>query len=471
MRVGFDGVARAGIADLDDGKETMALETRRNFLQSAAALGLAAALPTVGQTAPLVIPGKLRFGVNYTPRRKWWYCWEDWDQQAVLDDLEGIAGLGMDHIRAQCLWPIFEPGINAVNERAIEHLHGLLEAADRCGLDVEVTVLNGWMSGLSFLPAWTAPLARPERGNNWNLFTSPEVLTAQKLLFGRIAQSAGEHRRFMGFDIGNELGVLMTGANAVSAPQADAWAKAMLATCSELAPKRFHVNGADHSHWFADFGFSRAALANTGSATAIHSYIYFDGVLDRFAYDSPQARHLAIYEVELATAYQLDPARPVWVEEIGVGDKEMPVPAKPDFMRHTVHNLAEAGNLWGITWWCSHDIDRGIHGFNDYEYTLGLLDLKNHPKPLGTVFSELARELRSSRVEAETARTALVIPDAGLTARPWPSDWRYASAWMRLMAQGRMQGKRPAIVLESRAGDAGYLWGRGIAELIPLSGA
>ena len=448
----------------------MSLGTRRDFLHGAAAaglagVGLAAALPTAGLAVPE--RRKLRFGVNYTPRRKWWYCWEDWDQQAVLDDLEGVAGLGMDHIRAQCLWPIFEPGINVVSERAVENLHGLLEAADRCGLDVEVTVLNGWMSGLSFLPAWTAPLARHERSADWNIFTSPGVLAAQKLLFERIAGAIGGHRRFLGFDIGNELGVLMTGANAVTPAQADVWAKEMLERCAEVAPGRFHINGADHSHWFADFGFSRAGLANSGSATAIHSYIYFDGVLERFAYDSREARHLALYEVELATAYQRDPTRPVWVEEIGVGDKEMPAAAKPEFMRHTVHNLAEAGNLWGITWWCSHDIDRGIAGFSDYEYTLGLLDGKNRPKPLGRVFAELARELRARDAEVMAGRTALVIPDTGLTSKPWPADWRYASAWMRLMAAG----KRPAVVVASRAGDASYLRGRGITELVPLSGA
>jgi hypothetical protein len=443
------------------------IETRRGFLEFATAACIGSALPLRGYSAHEIQPAQLRFGVNYTPRRLWWYCWQDWNQQAIQDDLDGIAALGMDHIRAQCLWPIFQPGINVVNERAVEHLHQLLEAADRSGLDVEVTVLNGWMSGLSFLPAWTAPLARPQKNENWNLFTSPEVLEAQKLLFHQIAEIIGSHRRFLGFDIGNELGVLMTGANAVEPVLADQWAGEILNTCSQFAPGRFHVNGADHSHWFADFGFSRSTLANTGAATAIHSYIYFDGVLDRFAYDSPQARHLAAYEVELATAYQHDPARPVWVEEIGVGDVEMPATAKPNFMRHTVHNLARCSNLWGITWWCSHDIDPKIASFGSYEYTLGLLDLSNRPKPQGKEFATLAHELRTGRPAPTTSRIALVIPDRGLSQKPWPSDWRYASAWMNLMTVG----KDPAIVLESRAKDQNYLRLRGITSLIPLTQA
>ncbi len=440
------------------------IETRREFLQAAAALGLG---NTLYSRPALAKSSELRFGVNYTPRRLWWYCWQDWNQQAVLDDLEAIAALGMDHIRAQCLWPIFQPGINVVNERAVERLHYLLDAADQSGLDVEITVLNGWMSGLSFLPAWSAPLAPPRKNESGNIFASEEMISAEHFLFRRIAASLASHRRFLGFDIGNELGVLMTGTNSATTPQADQWATQMLDLCETLAPDRLHVNGADHSHWFADFGFSRSTLANTGAATAIHSYIYFDGVLERFAYDSAQTQHLAAYEVELATAYQRNPARPVWVEEIGVGDVEMPSRAKPEFMRRTVENLARRGNLWGITWWCSHDIDPAIGGFGKYEYTLGLLDLKNRPKPLGVQFASLARELRSRRVTPATGRTALVIPEYGLSSKPWPSDWRFASAWMRQMAEG----KDPAIVLESRSDEENYMRQRGITGLIPLADA
>ncbi len=437
--------------------------TRREFLHLAAAACVSTATGGFAAAPGREIP--LRFGVNYTPRRLWWYCWQDWNQQAILDDLEGIAALGVDHIRAQCLWPIFQPGINVVNQKALDAMALLLDAADRCGLDVEVTVLNGWMSGLSFLPAWCAPLASRQGTTAGNLFLAPEVVAAERLLFQKLAGEIGRHRRFLGFDIGNELGVLMTGPNAVTTPQADRWATDLLAWCQQIAPGRMHVNGADHSHWFADFGFSRSTLANTGAATAIHSYIYFDGVLPQYRYDSSEARHLAAYEVELATAYQQDPFRPVWVAEIGVGDVEMPLEAKPEFMQQTVELLAAKNNLWGITWWCSHDLDQSIGGFGSYEYTLGLLDTQNRPKPLGRRYAALIASLRNQRREIPTGRAALVIPEYGLSQRTWPPDWRFAHAWMRWMRAG----KNPAIVLEGRARDEGYLRERGITELIPLS--
>ncbi len=442
--------------------------TRRSFVK-AGALGSAAVLAAgtglAGSAMAEAEPKQvLRFGANYTPRKRWWYCWLDWDQRAVAEDLEGVAGLGLDHIRIQLLWPFFEPGISTVSQRSLENLRGLLDAADRAGLDVEITVLNGWMSGLSYLPAWVMPVARPEKGEDWNMFTSRRVIEAEKLLFSRIVETVGNHKRFMGFDIGNELGVLQAINNPATPAQADAWTTEILGYCEQIAPGKFHVNGADDSHWFADFGFTRRNLATQGSATVMHSYIYFTGVLERYKYNDPASLHLADYMIELGAAYQTDLKRKVWVEEIGVANGWMPEAYKPEFMEHAIRNIAATGKAWGITWWCTHDIDPGIKDFNALEYNLGLLDLNNRPKPLGRKFAELAAELRKSPAATAPRPLALVIPDAGLQTKAYPADWKYATPYMHLVEQG----KTPQIVIESRASDKTYLASRGITELVRI---
>jgi hypothetical protein len=444
--------------------------SRRNFVKISV-LGWAAAIASRSQLLSRTMPqsigmGALRFGANYVPRKRWWYCWQDWDQQAIAEDLNAVAGLGLDHIRIQCLWPIFQPGISSVSDQALVNLHALLDAADKAGLDVEITVLNGWMSGLAFMPAWVAPLAIPENGKSWNMFVCPEIIEAEKLLFRKIAETVGSHRRFLGFDIGNELGVLQNeNNNPVSQMEADAWATEMLHYCDEIAPDKFHVNGADDSHWFADFGFSRGNLATTGHATVVHSYVFFTGALDRYKYSDPGSLHLADYMVELAYAYQADLRRRVWVEEVGTSPEWMPEGYMPEFMEHVVRNIAGTGKAWGITWWCSHDIDPAIKGFASLEYGLGLLDLQNKPKPLGRKFAALASELRRSPREITPQKTALVIPDRGLSTKAWPADWTYAKAYMTLVSRG----ETPAIVVESRAKDQDYLRERGITDLISLA--
>jgi hypothetical protein len=441
--------------------------SRRNFVKTSL-LGSAAAIasrtPLLGsEISKPETRQKLRFGANYTPRKHWWFCWIDWDQKAIEEDLSGVASLGLDHIRIQVLWPLFQPGITTVSERCLVNLHSLLDAANRAGLDVEITVLDGWMSGLSYLPAWVKPVAIPEKGENWNIFISRRVIEAEKLLFRKITETVGSHKRFMGFDIGNELGVLQSLNNPVTPQQADAWATEILGYCEQIAPGKLHVNGADHSHWFSDVGFTRPNLATTGSATVVHSYIYFDGVLERFKYSDPASLHLAEFEVELAAAYQTDPHRRVWVEETGVADGWMPEEYKPEFMEHSVRNIVATGKAWGITWWDTHDLDPAIKDFNVLEYSLGLLDLNNKPKPLGKKFAALAAELRRNPPEILPRPLALVIPDAGL-AKSGPSDWKFATPYMKLIDQG----KTPQIVVESRAKDEAYLRSRGITELVGI---
>jgi endo-1,4-beta-mannosidase len=448
----------------------MSTLSRRSFIRQAATVSAVALVPApfAAAASPDTLPlRKLRFGVNYVPRRNWWYCWLDWDQQAIVEDLHVIASLGMDHIRIQCLWPFFQPGISNVSEQSLANLHSLLEAADGAGLDVEVTVLNGWMSGLSFMPAWVAPLLKHGDPKQGNIFTDPTVIEAEKLLFRRIAETIGGHRRFLGFDIGNEMGVLMDPYNnPASSIAADAWVTDILQYCDQVAPGKFHLLGADHSHWYNDYGFTRKVLANTGRTTSVHSYIYFDGVLDRYKYNQAPTAQLAAFAVELAYAYQDDLRRPVWVEEIGVSSKECPADYQPTYMENAVRNIAATGKAWGITWWGSHDIDRSDKSFDHYEYELGLIDQQNKPKPLGKKFAELAAELRRSPQPVAARTTALVIPEFGLSKDAWPPDWKFAGPYMKLIERGIV----PAIVLESRTQDEAYLKARGIKDLVGLNG-
>jgi endo-1,4-beta-mannosidase len=438
--------------------------TRRSLLKTCLCAGLCSAIPPLtSELLPASIthaPNRLRFGVNYVPRKHWWYCWQDWDRQAICDDFRAIADLGMDHIRVQCIWPFFQPEIDQVSERVLERLRSMMDVASLAGLDVEVTVLNGWMSGIAFMPNWLR-----QAGIRRNIFTEGDVVGAEKVLFRKIAESVASHPRFLGFDLGNELGVLQGMEDPATTRQSDEWAMDMLGFCNQIAPGKFHVNGVDHEHWFADYGFSRETLATTGSATVVHSYAYFTEALKHYGYSGVGSLHLAEYMVELAYAYQADQQRRVWVEEVGVSPSWVPDYDLSSYAERTVRNTAETGKAWGITWWCSHDLDPTIKGFNDLEYTLGLIGQDNKPKPLGKKLSALAAEFRDKQASSTDRKTALVIPDKGLSQRPSPPDWTYGSAYMKLVSQG----KKPCIVLKSNAHDEEYLRARGIHEMIYLS--
>jgi endo-1,4-beta-mannosidase len=406
------------------------------------------------------IDERIRFGLNYVPRKNWWYAWQDWDARSIADDFQAIASLGMDHIRIQCLWPVFQPGVSYISPAALGRLGELLDLAERSKLDVEVTVLDGWLSGYSFLPAWVGPL-----NDGKNIFTNADIIKAEESLFKTIAEGIGRHDRFLGFDVGNEINVLEeAGGNPANMEESDRWAMRMLDFVAKLAPGKFHVNGADDGPWFSDAGFSRQNLARTGSATVLHCYAYFTGALKRYRYDDAGNLHLLEYMVELAKAYETSPSRQVWVEEVGASPEWMPEQYIPTYADALIRNAASCGHIWGFTWWCSHDIDPSIKGFDSLEYTLGVLDQKNRVKPIGRMLARLAREMQSHPVREFERSTALVIPDGRFPGTGESPGWTVGKQFMELVAQG----VRPAIILESRAGDEPYLEARGIRDMVKL---
>lgn len=440
--------------------------SRRTFMRSSlwAASGvLVGSMHPVWARQAASTSSPLRFGVNYLPRKGWLYSWQDWDRQSVAEDLNAIGDLGMDHIRAHCLWPLFQPGPNYVSDQVIGHLVSLLDEADHAGLDVEITVLTGWMSRLSFMPAWTAPIA----GLQADIFTNPDVIESEKLLFKRLAEGVGGHKRFLGFDLGNEINVLLTRGNSATPQQADAWSKEMFTYLETVAPGKFHVNGTGGRTWWEDQSFTRSGCANLGKATTVHLYPDSTGAQRRYGHDGAGRLHIVEYVAELAYAYQKDLSRRIWIEETSIPAVDTSQQSAVDAGQ--IYRLAAAtGLLWAMTWWCSHDIDPKIKTFEQgVGRVMGLLNSKNQVKPSGTFFATLAKELRAQAAPDPRRSTALVIPDDGLSSSPTDLDWKYATPYMQLVEKH----KAPCIVLESRVQDKEYLRARGITELVPMSDA
>src|SRR5271165_1932171 len=76
-----------------------------------------------------------RFGVNYTPSRNWWFCWNDWDAWSIVRDLDAIAALGADHLRIMLVWPFFQPNPKWVSTAHLERLDQLLRLMGERRLD------------------------------------------------------------------------------------------------------------------------------------------------------------------------------------------------------------------------------------------------------------------------------------------------------------------------------------------------
>ncbi|MGW4318675.1 glycoside hydrolase 5 family protein [Streptomyces sp. NPDC004684] len=403
------------------------------------------------------MPAAVRFGVNYTPSQGWFHHWLDFDLDAVRADLDSIAALGLDHIRVFPLWPYFQPDRALIRPRAVEQLVRLVDAAGERGLDVNVDGLQGHLSSFDFLPAWTRTWHRR------NLFTDPEVLDGQAAYLRTLAAALADRPHFLGMTLGNEInqfsGAPHPDPDRATAEQIDAWLERMLTACEKGAPGKLHLHAEYDATWYRDdMPFTPVQAARHGALTAVHSWV-FNGTAQRHGRTSVPTEHHAAYLIELSKAWATDPHRPVWLQEVGAPAPLIPAEHAAAFAEATVAAALDCPDLWGVTWWCSHDVSRDLADFPDLEYSLGLLTNDRRPKDIARA---LARAARAHTYAPAPRTTALAVPaDPAARSRCAPGGDVF-EAFFRLTADGA----RPTTVLDTHAADHAHLTARGITEVV-----
>lgn len=401
----------------------------------------------------------LRFGVNYTPRRGWFHSWHDFDPEHAREDLAQIAGLGLDHVRVFHLWPLLQPNRTLIRTAAVDQLLRLVDLAAEAGLDVMVDGVQGHLSSFDFYPEWT------RSWHHRNVFTDPEAIEAQARLLSTLGHALADRPNLIGLQLGNELNNLVE-HNPVTPVEVDHYLDTLLAAAREgLPPGRLVTHSAYDAAWYGDdHPFTPEASARKGDVTTVHPWVFSANCARRYGPRSFEVLHLAEYGTELAKAYADDPARPVWVQETGAPEPHIPAADAPHLARATLLNAAECADLWGVTWWCSHDVDRSLADYPELEYTLGLFDSAGRPKPIAEALARTVAELRARSTAPRPRTTALVLDCTPATRSVSGPGGAYFEAWMRL----REEGGRPAVVLAERAEDTRHLAARGIERTVRL---
>ncbi|MFD0144867.1 MULTISPECIES: glycoside hydrolase 5 family protein [unclassified Streptomyces] len=410
------------------------------------------------------LPAAPRFGVNYTPSRGWFHHWLDFDLDEVRTDLDAIAALGLDHLRVFPLWPVFQPNRTLIRPRAVAQLVALVDAAAERGLDVAVDGLQGHLSSFDFRPSWTLTWHRR------NLFTDPDVLDGQAAYLRTLASALADRPNFLGMTLGNEInqfsGDPHPDPDRITPDEAESWLRRMLEECERAAPGRLHLHAEYDAAWYLDeHPFTPAHAARIGAVTAVHSWV-FNGTAQRYGAESVATGQHAAYLIELSKAWAEDPGRPVWLQEVGAPAPHIAPDRAADFTRTTVAAALDCPDLWGITWWCSHDVDRSLADFPELEYSLGLLTGDGAVKPAGRALADAVAEFRALAHRPRPRTTALVLdlPDEAAKRSACAPGGAFFEAFMRLAADGA----RPAVVLASRASDRDHLTARGITETVTV---
>jgi len=428
-----------------------------------------------------------RFGVNYTPSSGWFHSWLDFSPSDTARDFEAIASLGADHVRIFPLWPIIQPNRTLIRPRALDDVAQTVEIAGSFGLDVNVDALQGHLSSFDFVPSWL------DSWHRRNLFTDPDVVASTGEYVRMLARAVAGRPNLLGLTIGNEVNQFAHAPHPaphdVTAEQGHVWATAMVAAARDglgprasgvAAPAAPLVTVAQYdAAWYDDaqpFGPEHAA--DHGDATVTHSWVFNGAARLHGALGAGSVRH-GEYLLQLAAAWNRDAARPNWLQEVGAPTNVVAAVDAAAFTEQTIRHALDVQNLYGVTWWCSHDVSRALADFPELEYDLGLITNDGRVKPTGKRFAELAREYGRGAGGAENAdaaapSTALVLEDITrdgalrpvLRAECAPGG-RFALAWLAL-AEKDPTGRGPQVVLRSRLADRALLEARGIRACVEV---
>lgn len=405
----------------------------------------------------------LRFGANYTPATEWMHSWLSFSPDNVRRDFAGLAELGLDHVRLFPLWTVLQPNRTLIRQEAIDDVHTVVDIAAEFGMDASVDVVQGHLSSFDFIPSWLFTW------HDKNMFTHPQALSGQVELVSALGRSLAGASNFLGFTLGNETNQFSAKNHPspwpVTPDEAGNWLTALLDAAEQSAPGFPHVHSEYDAAWYMDgHGFTPAHAARLGAMTTVHSWI-FNGTAQRYGGRSVASDRHAEYMIEMARGFATQPDRPIWLQEIGAPANCLTPEETPDFLEATVRSAVRTENLWGVTWWCSHDVSRELADYPELEYTLGLLENGGGVKPIGQRFAEIIPELRE-RQPAPARNVGIVIPvdenEIPVSRGAMSPGGAIFQAWVDACAEGI----DPAIVTSKDAENPAALAARGITELI-----
>lgn len=393
----------------------------------------------------------VRFGVNYTPSRRWYYCWNDWSLDEIEADLDAIASLGVDHLRLQLIWPSFQPNATWVSPGHLDRLRQFMAASAAREIDVLVTLLTGFLSSYVFLP----PFVRAKQ----KVFTDGRVFEAEVFFAREVLSAVADAPNFMGLDVGNEINCL---AHDLPTDAGDDWARRFTAAVQPHTRGRPIVNGIDHTPVFAGTTFSMDHLANDYPFISLHTWPKFTGALGKGALDDAPNTHLTAFCTDLIRLYADDPARPVWIQEFGACDLWGSTDQQQAFMAGAIENGIHHGASV-FTWWCSHDKTRDVT-FPDTEYVYGLFTPDNEAKPLAGTYRALIERFAAADRAAMAIEPdcRVVVPDGfeprflkKLPGEQYTEQQLATSTWKLydVYLQQLAAGKSPVLVREGDADD------------------
>ncbi len=233
-------------------------------------------------------------GVNYWPRRKAMYWWNDFDAGEVREEFAVIREIGLNVVRLFLLWDDWQPTPDTVSTECLKNLITVADIAAENGLKLDVTFFTGHMSGPNWSPGWLLDPngVFPTGERDWlrqvvsggeivqsggyrNPFHDPIALDAERLLLRTVVGELKDHPGIWMWNLGNEADLFAWPENAAAGR---AWVHEMVQLIKGIDPKHPVTIGLHAASLVKDNGLRINDIYAETDVAVMHSYpMYAEG--------------------------------------------------------------------------------------------------------------------------------------------------------------------------------------------------
>jgi len=225
-------------------------------------------------------------GVNYWPRKKAMYWWNNFDAGEVREEFAVIKEIGMNVVRLFLLWDDFQPEPNMVAKDKLDNLVKVADAAAENGLGIDMTFFTGHMSGPNWSPRWLVGGDLPPAAHSqWlrdvvsegkytdkgyrNMFHDEVALDASRLLLKTVVGELKDHPGIWMWNLGNEPDLF---AWPDTSDDGAAWVREMVGLIKEIDPNHPVTIGLHGDGLHRDNGLRVDKVYANTDVAVMHSY-------------------------------------------------------------------------------------------------------------------------------------------------------------------------------------------------------
>lgn len=360
-------------------------------------------------------------GCNYWASNAGADMWRDWDEAAVIEDLEILSANGVEIIRVFPNWRDFQPIVAVLGGRAeverymmkgekepeneywldtvvLERFSVFCDLCEKYNIKILVGLVTGWMSGRTYIP--DALLGK-------NLLTDAEALLFEQRLVRGIVTLFRDKKAIYAWDLGNECYALSA---AESKYVTASWTAMITASIRACDNTRLVVSGADNAAktdrecmWTID------AEAEFCDMLVRHPYPFWS----RYGYKDYTASYRTMIHATAQGKYFADLGnKPCMIEEVGtMGPMVCSDETAADFARVNIFS-AWANGMTGFLWWCANEqtnLTAMPYSDNMCEVELGMIYADRTPKPVLKEMKKMQRILSELKLELPKAEEDAVI--------------------------------------------------------------